>query len=428
MFKVAHAAAIPSSHPLAKDALPARFPFLVSIETEQVVEPILAFLGYRFLFQQGTWRPNTVEAVCYDLLDWWNYLEFKGIKWNLAEGEDLVDFRNALIITTSPKSHRRLSNATINRRLTYISQFYDWARNRYGYDGSIQLELRHEKHAIDRNPLAHLGSERLKKSMPSWQKLKSDSHNGESIRPLSRESWLKVAELLGPLPSSSKNDTRPSRDRLAAELAILTGMRVDEIAGLRADDILRLPDDDDPFKLVVISISRTKGLKKRKVLFPSYFLRELKAYIKHERAQAVGINNTQCRLRQKVESLFINHRSASRNAGKPTSPATFSRAFKAAVLKAGLSRPEQRYDPDKNKTYFRTCPLHTFHDLRHTFAVCMYYAEISAGNHEPWKAIQARLGHSQLQTTMDIYLRTVEVERIQFSGKLYTSLAALTRE
>lgn len=109
MFKVSRAAEIPHSHPLSEDALPAGFPFLISTKTEQIVEPVLAFLCYRYLYQRGTWRPNTVDAICYDLLDWWNYLSFRELEWAHAEVEDVIDFRNSLLATVSPRAHRKIS-------------------------------------------------------------------------------------------------------------------------------------------------------------------------------------------------------------------------------------------------------------------------------------------------------------------------------
>ena len=49
------------------------------------------------------------------------------------------------------------------------------------------------------------------------------------------------------------------------------------------------------------------------------------------------------------------------------------------------------------------------HDLRHTAAVLIYYAESATGNPEPWKKVQTPLGHKNLQTTIDTYLHHVEI-------------------
>ena len=67
---------LPEENPLHKDALPKGFFYLVDAETEQIIEPVLYFLSHQFLFRKGKWCPNTVEAVAYDLADWWSFLEY----------------------------------------------------------------------------------------------------------------------------------------------------------------------------------------------------------------------------------------------------------------------------------------------------------------------------------------------------------------
>ena len=65
---------------------------------------------------------------------------------------------------------------------------------------------------------------------------------------------------------------------------------------------------------------------------------------------------------------------------------------------------------------------HTFHDARHTFAAWMYHAERAGGNAEPWKIVQARLGHRQLATTLNTYLRVVDDYRTEVNLNVYRFL------
>lgn len=70
--------------------------------------------------------------------------------------------------------------------------------------------------------------------------------------------------------------------------------------------------------------------------------------------------------------------------------------------------------PDANGMYFpfrgdsvtrafkRLCPAHKLHDLRHTFATRCLEAEI------PLKVVQTWLGHSEIDTTADIYAHVTE--------------------
>src|ERR1035441_1793883 len=70
---------------------------------------------------------------------------------------------------------------------------------------------------------------------------RSSTRPGEKVRPLiggdpKNPSFPRIAGHLGPLPSErGADDPTPSRDRLAAELSVSTGLRVDEVAKLTLD-------------------------------------------------------------------------------------------------------------------------------------------------------------------------------------------------
>ena len=81
--------------------------------------------------------------------------------------------------------------------------------------------------------------------------------------------------------------------------------------------------------------------------------------------------------------------------------------MKTLCTDAGLVEIVERLDPYTGKQYTTTRPKHSFHDLRHTYAVITYHLEKQNGNSEPWKKIQSILGHKNLSTTMDIYLDQV---------------------
>lgn len=75
----------------------------------------------------------------------------------------------------------------------------------------------------------------------------------------------------------------------------------------------------------------------------------------------------------------------------------------------GILETVQKEVPLTGKRLLSQVPKHSVHDLRHTYAVLTYHAERANGNAEPWKKIQAQLGHAHLQTTVDIYLSHVEI-------------------
>ena len=80
-----------------------------------------------------------------------------------------------------------------------------------------------------------------------------------------------------------------------------------------------------------------------------------------------------------------------------------------ACLTLGLVQIVEKTDPETGKKFMYKRPRHSIHDLRHTYAVLTYHAERANGNAEPWKKIQAQLGHRNLQTTIDTYLSHVEI-------------------
>lgn len=94
---------------------------------------------------------------------------------------------------------------------------------------------------------------------------------------------------------------------------------------------------------------------------------------------------------------------------------------------ANLVKQVINTDPESSNHYITEVAKHSFHDLRHTFAIWLYRAEANAGNAEPWKTIQIRLGHAQLETTLNTYLKTAELERASFSSQVYAEIKRMTK-
>ena len=242
------------------------------------------------------------------------------------------------------------------------------------------------------------------------------------MHPLSSNEWALVSRTLGPLPSEQETDGRPSRDRLAAETSLWTGLRVDEIAGLTINQILDLkPDPMEPHAALRLRVVRTKGLRPRSVLIPAHLVLELKRYIDGERAECTAVGRRHG-FHANPESLFVNGTASRHDAGKPIRTETLSRAFTAAVRTAGLTHSVTKTDPESGALYQSAEAAHTFHDARHTFAAWLYHAERAGGNAEPWKIVQARLGHRQLATTLNTYLRVVDDYRTEVNLSVYKFL------
>ena len=423
MITVDRSIGLPRDDPFAGDSLPPGYAFLVDDETHCVIEPALLWLCHRYPPARGMWRPTTVANAAYDLCDWWQYLAHARKAWDIVDESDLIAYRDSMLHAVSPRTREPYDLRTIRRRMGMVISLYRWATEKGYYSGGSldQQEVRKVVRPIDANPLAHTAPSvsvcQLSRVLPP-----STRSTDDRVHPLSSNEWALVSRTLGPLPSEQETDGRPSRDRLAAETSLWTGLRVDEIAGLTINQILDLkPDPMEPHAALRLRVVRTKGLRPRSVLIPAHLVLELKRYIDGERAECTAVGRRHG-FHANPESLFVNGTASRHDAGKPIRTETLSRAFTAAVRTAGLTHSVTKTDPESGALYQSAEAAHTFHDARHTFAAWLYHAERAGGNAEPWKIVQARLGHRQLATTLNTYLRVVDDYRTEVNLSVYKFL------
>jgi integrase/recombinase XerC len=429
-------AALPDGDPLRTKALPGGFPFLIDDDTDEVVEPALLFLVDAYLTKTGFWNRNTTKRAAYDLLDWWRFLDHQGRPWDLADGADLDAYRDSMIGEISPRTHEEYKAETIRARRILVKHFYAWAHKRGFYFGKLQeaTEIREVYLSADRDPLAHIHSgPRRIASGPGAPR--SSTRPGEKVRPLiggdpKNPSFPRIAGHLGPLPSErGADDPTPSRDRLAAELSVSTGLRVDEVAKLTIFQILDLPVGGDSERFTTMHVTKTKRLVERDVNVPNYLIPDLHAYIDGERKECIAVGRRYWIKKKSDEpkALLVNGVDAHQNAGKPVSADTLSGAFRRAVIKAGVTERVTKTDPNTGEVRQVPVPRHRYHDLRHTYALWTYHALVGQGISEPWKIIQSLLGHAHLSTTLDTYLRVVNVEKARTADGAYEVMRSIIR-
>jgi integrase len=433
---VEFAAALPDGNPLRTVALPRGFPFLIDDDTHELIEPALLFLVDAYLTKTGFWNRNTTKRAAYDLLDWWRFLDHQGRPWDLADGGDLDAYRDSMIGQISLRTHEEYRTETIRARRTLVNRFYAWAHKRGLCDGKLQdeTEIREVYLSADRDRLAHIHSGTRRIAVDPGTP-RSTARPGEKVRPLisgdpKNPSFPRIARHLGPLPSErGADDPTPSRDRLAAELSVSTGLRVDEAAKLTIFQILDLPDGGDPERFTTMHVTRTKRLVERDVNVPNYLIPDLHAYIDGERRECVVVARRYWLKKKSDEPkvLFVNGVDAHQNAGKPVSADTLSGAFRRAVIRAGLTEWITKTDPDTGAARQVLVPRHRYHDLRHTYALWTYHALVEQGISEPWKIIQSLLGHAHLSTTLDTYLRVVNVEKARTADGAYEVMRSMIR-
>lgn len=375
-------------------ALPEGFPFAVD-STGHVIEPILGFLSERFLTRTTRkllgYSPASVSSAAYELADYWRYLDHEKKAWDEIDVPDIERYRDTMHRQISEKTQLEYSPATIAHRISTVLAFYTWG-------------AKHEHTALMTNVVRRIGpSDRPRRDSKVVALPKPSCEN--AVRVLQIDEYRSVAARLGPLPSQ-KNATRPTRDRLIAELALQTGARRAEIAALTINQILALtPDRSRPYGVTPLRLTVTKGGTPRSVFVPNWLASDLVWYIEHERSKAKPVRRRVSSKLRAENILFVGHPWARQHAGLALSPTHLDRLYHRAVMSASLVRTVVKTDPTTGVQRVVQQPRHTFHGLRHTFAVWTYYARRMSGDAEPWKYIQAALGHRALETTLNLYLR-----------------------
>jgi hypothetical protein len=102
-------------------------------------EPTI-FLAEKYVGVGGTPSKHTWEAAGYDLLSWFQWCQAKKIDWHDATESDRQQFSDDYAAAASDAK-------TINRKLTIVRRFYDFARSE-GYITGYVLRLRNDRLTI----------------------------------------------------------------------------------------------------------------------------------------------------------------------------------------------------------------------------------------------------------------------------------------
>jgi integrase len=402
--------------------LPIGFQFLVT-DAMELIEPVLLYL-YATCVQSAKIRAvgNTQHAYCADLYEWWSYLETLGTPWDVATCDDVRQYRDRLLTSYSPLTKRPYAISTVRRRLSVIVDFYRWAHREGLVEERLDTqEVRRVARPLDTHSLAHVATAY---DQVATSPLLPKPPPEDVVHVLTPQDLRAVLHVLGPLPpdpGATRTDERPVRDRLIAMTSVTTGMRLGEVLGLTIYQLLDLRPPDEPYAMVRLRITTTKGLRPRQVFLPGYLLDALLWYVDHERKAILdrGKHASTFAKRALPTALFLNGLDANRrDLGNPVKAYTFERAFRGAVCHLGLTHQVPHQDPVTGERTLLCVPTYTPHDLRHTYAVQTYLTRRSLGDAEPWKTLQVLLGHKQLSTTVNTYLRAVSVSEQEVGDAL----------
>jgi integrase len=389
----------------------------VAPEMKLLEEPS-AFLDH---LMRSTPSTATLRNNAFALSYWHNFCLAVDEDWRHASLDDLIDYKVALETSVSPQTGRRRTTGTVEQYLGPVVEFYDYARSKGWYSGDIQKEVAPRRGRPARSDaLAHTrkGAIPTKRRSPVATRSRD---SGTMIKPLAIGELRKLLDVLGSPPSEAES-SNSGRDRLMVDWLWATGLRVSELLSLEVRQFLSISlDDAGPWSHFPVTVIG-KGNKRRRIAVPTWLIEETLAYIRVERAQHVAKYDAS----NSPGKLFVG-KGGSTRCGEPITVRRVEAVLAAAYLAAGLSRYEERFNPDNGRTTLALVPSHCVHDLRHTYAVLTYHAEVANGNNEPWKKIQSQLGHASLATTTGIYLEYVNAHN-EFRHASVRDLIGLPRQ
>ncbi|WP_312029231.1 tyrosine-type recombinase/integrase [Bacillus cereus] len=305
---------------------------------------------------------NTQKTYCYALKQYFTYLEEKKKDYKHISLEDLVDFvgwlRNPYegtkVTPIFPTKSKR-SEKTVNLIITVITSFYDYLyRN---------------------NQLQNDMTERLMKQIFTGERKRYKDFlyhiNQENS---SARNILKVKEPRKKVQALRKEQvvieaTSNIRDKFLIQLLFETGLRIGEVLSLFMEDFKF--DYKNGHRIQLVDRGELENGAKLKTgereIFVSHTLMDLYDDYLYEIVDELDID---------TNFVFVKLRGE--NAGEPMVYGDVESLFKRLRKKTGLN-------------------IHP-HLFRHTHATIFYQKT------KDIKQVQERLGHTQIQTTMNLYL------------------------
>jgi len=327
--------------------------WLMLDEDYQVVEPIQRYLSYL----SSSKSPNTVESYGYDLKAWWEFLHNKHLDWRNVQLSDLEDFAywlrvgdTAMVVSKQSVKAKRCERS-INRAISGVSNFYEY------HVAALTVDFKQFDKFFMPLGLAKTGIlAGIVKSKPTRKKLVKLFETKKFPGCLSEE---QVETLV--------NACTRLRDKLIILMLNGTGIRKGELLGLCHEDI---GDFGDNSIRVVQRINpngaRAKGLE-RVIPVRAELLQMYNDYLIYEYPS--------------IESDYVFVNIWEGNIGMPMNPKVLNTMFNR------LSK----------KTEIKVYP----HLFRHTYATRL----LKAGY--PVDRVKHLLGHTSVQTTLDIYSHVI---------------------
>lgn len=350
---------------------------LISSNTRYILthngKPIIAAVKYLKHLDNIGKSPNTLRTYCYALKNYFEYLSQKNKNYKEIKLEDLSNFvgwlrnpyGNSKVVSIENIKSKR-SEKTINLNITVVIGFYDYLfrtefldvdllKNIFKKDYNTKINYKSFLHHINKSNAVNKNILKVKEPK-------------KKIRPLTKE---QVRQLYRACSNF--------RDKFLIKLLLETGLRIGEALSLHINDF--------------IDSRNHKEVKGHKLILKDRGELPNNAYMKSGERQIFisqdlfdEYDNYIYKLLEEydIDTDFLFVKLSGRNIGNPLEYQNISSLFR---------RLNKKLNFDVNP-----------HLLRHTHATIFYLQTNNI------KALQERLGHSDVQTTINMYVHLSEDE------------------
>lgn len=333
-------------------------PVVVDSGTMRIEFVPTEFLIYNAVIRGKSRSPKTWEAQGHILVPFLRFMDEKGFDWRQPTEERIAHYRNFL-------EGEHLGRPRIRRIISFVIAFYEWAY-RKGFVSSLPFTY-DQGVTANRGMLAHLTPTKTSSHPVLVPKVRKNRDIPRYFTP--DEQRRIFAEL------------QTERDRLILQWALMTGAREFEICALTVADIPPQSAYQSRRSYPIRIIG--KGYKPGDLYTPTWLLDKTFRYAKLFDRRMIT-NKAKCRGKQVTDHIFLARW------GTPLQPDSAYRTVTKAIAQAGLRG--------------------SFHDLRHTYAICTLDALMrlprNAGTdgHNALLELKVRMRHESLEST-DGYLR-----------------------
>ena len=330
------------------------------------VEPIQKYLNYLDNLERS---PNTISAYAHNLKLYWEFLQDKQFDWKTVNMENLADFihwlrnPNKNVISIQPQASGRCEK-TINHCLTVVCGFYEFHEhlgtlegiNAYRHKLTIGSKYKPFLHHISKG----------KEVKTKLLKVKEPKTFPGCLTPEEVNTLVEACSNL--------------RDKFLIRLLYETGLRIGEALGLRHEDMVT--GNNNQIKVIPRydneNYTRAKSGTERTIHVSKELMQWYSAYLIDEYPEDVD-----------CDFVFVAIKAPSRQEmiGSPITYRTIDNLFRRL----------------NKKTEIQVNP----HLLRHTHATEL----IKAG----WDMsyVQKRLGHADIQTTVNTYVHLTDEDLME---------------